>query len=225
MLAIPEEHKPLIVALAQLSDNDVESIVKELANPEHSISRRREARRISQALGVSPVLAMGFISLLGSLSISRASLNIETSDEMAQDVVRAVIGARLEGFEEGSALATRLESHLRRLLSSESALEPLAKAEDLLYTYPRLLQSARVLTDVRPVFSSSGTPKAVASVVAHTLVMDTNEGGTVKQQQMFVSMDIRDLRKLREVIDRAIAKDESIRDTLKDTQLAAIRLD
>ena len=98
-----------------------------------------------------------------------------------------------------------------RLLISSKKVEVAAKALDLSYDYANLLQTTRIVTDVRPVFDNEVT-KIDGAVVSFTLRLsyDNSEGN----HSLSIAMNQADINTLREQCDRALKKGALARDTI-----------
>lgn len=103
-----------------------------------------------------------------------------------------------------------LEPTFRLLISSQN-VEIAAKALDLTYDYANLLQTTRIVTDVRPVFDSEVT-KIDGAVVSFTLRLsyDNSEGS----HNLSIAMNQADLHTLRDQCDRALKKGALARATI-----------
>lgn len=82
------------------------------------------------------------------------------------------------------------------------------KALDVAYEYANLLQSSRIMTDVRPVFNEDGDA-IEGAVVAFTLRMNLLNAG--HSQSLSIALDALDLRLLLEQCERALQKAETAR--------------
>ena len=90
------------------------------------------------------------------------------------------------------------------------------KAFDLLFEHDKTYFSARVITDIRPVFEFNSDKNIETSVIIHNLRIQYNsDDGSL--QYFTVALDNIDLGKLREQLVRAIKKVESIKSNLKDS--------
>lgn len=103
-----------------------------------------------------------------------------------------------------------LEPSFRDLIASPK-VETTAKALDLSYDYANLLQTTRIVTDIRPVFDNEVT-RIDGAVVSFTLRMnyDNLEGN----HSLSIAMDQADVESLRDQCDRAIKKSTLARDTI-----------
>jgi len=113
---------------------------------------------------------------------------------------------------DGTALAKweALEPTFQQLISSKN-VEVAAKALDLSYDYANLLQTTRIVTDVRPVFDNEVT-KIEGAVVSFTLRLtyDNAEGS----HNLSIAMNQADINTLREQCDRALKKGALARQTI-----------
>jgi hypothetical protein len=106
---------------------------------------------------------------------------------------------------------------LVELLSVEGCLSITAKARFVAYQSPRVYHSARIFTDARPIFSRDAAGPPSAFIVTHTLKIDTHENA--KDHEWFATLDSRDLKALKAVVDRALEKEESLRQSLSKTEV------
>jgi hypothetical protein len=224
-LKIPDEHKIALVNLARMPATQFTAMIQTLQEIEPTTSRSKVARQVSKQTGLPIKDASSVLAIIASLYISRERLGLSKAEDLSLAVVGTVTQDQIGDVKSGSNEAAELESRLNQLLSLEDALGPLARARDLLYTYPTLLRFSRILTDIRPVFSSAGEPQTLASVIAHTLVLETWEGGTNREHHLFVSLDSSDLRRLQQIVQRAIAKDDALRRQLEGTKLAPLTVE
>lgn len=101
-----------------------------------------------------------------------------------------------------------IANHIQAILES-SSLQLASKATELTYDYTNLLNHARIITDLRPLFSDSGE-HVEAAIVSHTLRLFymSNEG----HHELSIALDIDDIRSLMEQCDRGIRKAFTTRD-------------
>jgi hypothetical protein len=147
--------------------------------------------------------------------------------EIADDVMRPLLGLqslirqnRIPPDEAVKGVRKALESHspkwddrqferwnhvepvFQRMISAP-AVRRVSVTLDLMYEYENLLQSARVVTDIRPVFNDEATV-IEGAVISHTLRIryDSAEG----DHSLSLAMDETDLRELQKQCQRAIQK-------------------
>lgn len=78
-----------------------------------------------------------------------------------------------------------------------------AKAFDVQHEYEKLFASARILSDLRPVFDQTGN-EPIGTIAVHNLKLTYFEGGEYKH--IFIALDKSDLAVLRKALDRAESK-------------------
>ena len=110
----------------------------------------------------------------------------------------------------------KLRTLLGKLLNVES-LNLVAKAGRLQRDGERLYCTAKILSDIRPVFGSDPATGPVGAVLTHTLKVGYHEGK--EHREFHIVLDSSDLDGLDEVVHRAQAKDRSLRDLLKSASL------
>jgi hypothetical protein len=81
-------------------------------------------------------------------------------------------------------------------------------------------QSARILTDLRPVFGPTPTDPPVAVVLIHNLRIAYRKGGRL--QEFFVAMDSNDLKALQGAVERAVKKESSLQSLTKRTGIRCL---
>lgn len=108
---------------------------------------------------------------------------------------------------------------LLQMLKSESALGTSAKAGELLMMQDSLFLKARVLTDIRPVFTDQGE-QIQGYIPFHTLGITTIKDG--EEHQLHLVLDYHDLQQLQEQVKRAMNKEHIIREQLSAANITII---
>jgi hypothetical protein len=91
-----------------------------------------------------------------------------------------------------------------------------SKALTIFTDYQRTLHGANILTDMRYVFRSEPEQEPYGAVIAHLLKLSYHEDGGHKE--FFVTMDDRDITRLKAVLERAKAKAATLRRKLDVSQ-------
>lgn len=108
------------------------------------------------------------------------------------------------------------EARLTQFLEIDS-LEVAAKAISLSYEQEHTLHgNPRILTDVRPIFSSE--PEDVylrGAMVMHTLKFEYHEGREIKE--MFIALDSEEVEELIGALERAKSKAESLKQWIQES--------
>lgn len=106
-----------------------------------------------------------------------------------------------------STLSAQLAANVRALLGAK-VLRASIKAWSLVGDHERTYLGSRVITDCRPVFEDNVGDGFLASLVIHTLKISTRIDG--KTQNVFLAADSEDLHELKENIDRALSKAQTL---------------
>ena len=150
--------------------------------------------------------------------------NAVTLIDMAMSIVRRsdTLGTDLDELIADLLSASELGLDEHEMKSLASLIKPivschplrvLAKSLSLLRAYDSLFLDAKIVTDIRPVFGEDVTEGPEAAVLAHLLDIDILRSGEKESIHMVLEHD--DLLNIRNVIDRAIAKSTSLKETLK----------
>ena len=102
------------------------------------------------------------------------------------------------------------------------ALEVTAKAIGLVYEQDHIIHSnPRILTDVRPIFSSDPSEIFVrGAMVTHTLKVEYHEGSRV--EELSLALNARQLDRLIEVLERARTKAEILEQSLRESDFGYV---
>jgi hypothetical protein len=115
-----------------------------------------------------------------------------------------------------------LSLRLTRLLEIKASLSLTSKALDVLTDADRIFYSAKILTDIRPVFDDEGK-KIEAAVIMHNLRIHFGQDN--EHRDFFVALDTNDIKELRSVLDRADRKAESLQMLLNRAKISYLDMD
>ncbi len=118
-----------------------------------------------------------------------------------------------------------LRGFLAEVLSQEDSLGVAARAMSIVRAGTRLFCNARVLTDLRPVFPADAKTGPTAAVIAHSLEITFHDAANWRRESTCITMRTKDLRRLRDAIDRAIDKEASLTDFVKSTNLPVLEIE
>lgn len=206
-IRVPDYHKAGLLTIRDLTDDEFGALANALkqADPAEGTLVDELVHRVTEAVSrLSPRSARGMV---------RALLSVESA--------RTVHGNTLAGFansiatsetldlspEEAASLATRIE-----LLTEIPAVAVTAKAMSIADEHDRVFHSARILTDIRPVFGDDATQPPVGAVVTQVLRIDAFRHGQL--EDYYVALDSQGLSELQAVVRRAVEKNESLNQVL-----------
>ena len=195
---MPDKHRDAIVSLLQLPAEAVDELYGNQ--------------------GDSPMVVSDLIELLGKRTgdgksalqaLTSLRLVMRNYDLSAAELVSSLFASF--DIDDGSPEV------LINLLSSET-VEKLSKALDLRNAYERILTGSRILTDIRPVFPDDTVGESFEiALINHTLRLAFRMDADTPDE-VYLAVDTSDLRRLRDQIDRALAKDEAAKNFIKQGQ-------
>jgi hypothetical protein len=140
--------------------------------------------------------------------------HIADEEQSPEDFARDIAVALSEESGPEAALdgSGHLEENLRGLLAVE-AFRVKTKAWQLQYDHERIFVSAKIYTDIRPIFARDPAETPNEAVVSHMLKLTFYESGPGRRELYFM-LDDTDLENLKQVIDRATTKSNTLHSLL-----------
>jgi len=213
-LEIPKEDAGSITAIQALSAASSEKFLSALAAAPLAPDPHAMAANIAARVPSIPKeRIIRVLETIYTLYHIRELAGVEHS-QFLDDLMEAI--QKSPGLKLQQKDAPKLRSLLGKLLNIES-LNMVAKAGRLQRDGERLYCTAKILSDIRPVFGSDPATGPVGAVLTHTLKIGYHEGK--EHREFHVVLDSSDLDGLDEVVHRAQAKDTSLRDLLKSARL------
>lgn len=209
-LTIPKEYARGLAALSELSDEQISALAAALTNVPATVYHRKEITTfIRKELGDGcPKDIEVLMRALLTLYQARAFAETPPIDEFVEDLAEAVTGSGLPEFTLEDGNRRRFVGNMRRLLSVDP-LVFLAKANALQRDHERIFHSAKILTDLRPVFHAANEqPRDM--ILEYTLKLVFHDGSR-RHQEIYLVLDQRDVASLRETIERAEQKAASLK--------------
>ena len=227
-LTIPDRNRAGVAKIRRLDDRTIQEI-------RNALDLRRGAGSQKNGNGLEVPTDPNSVALSAVRSI--ASVNVAEFAQIAESLAGLYMARSMQDMSPDDFLeqvcdameaipdeALRLPHSEResfkekiRILLSSDAFAIVAKAYDLA-TEERTFCSSRILTDLRPVFGARVEDGPQAMVVLHTLRLTYHEAHK-KHEEFFVILDADDLKQLRNQIDRAERKAETLRSSVKDVRL------
>jgi hypothetical protein len=216
LLTIPPTHRPGIDALLSLPPGDVDQLVEVLSALSDAASPRAVAAHVAAHMpSMSSSIAESIVGALYSLYAVQNSME-SASAELAEEVTAAAERTPLQKTVERAGREHAVQT-LSKLLGISRMAEK-TKALDLLSEFDRNFHSARILTDIRPVFGDDPAKPPQEAYITHTLKITYHENRDTKNS--FYALDSDDLRELGEAIERAEVKERSLRKFLDSAHQA-----
>lgn len=211
-LRIPDRHKNGLLKLVGLSDNSIKRLTSAIEGLRPKLFP--EDLSVEIAIKVPEVLPDDIIEIIKVLvSLLYSGFHHEIPpEELAHDVIEAMGESGIKELQLPPAKQESLRQRLVKLFTIESLLI-VSKALTVLQSNENTFCGARIVTDVRPVFGSDPGIAPNAAVIVHSLNLNYHHDGQLKD--FYIAMDTADIKTLRDVLDRADSKTQSLESILK----------
>ena len=218
-LRIPQSQIEAFKLFAALKDEDLDAVWRALQTSEPAISVVKLAQNVLSKVDIEIGQLRQIISVAGSLYLVRDQEGL-TIDQLADAAVTAAVKQSLLPSDDTDQ-AEKLKERVAKFMSLDRSLGVSAKATQVLVRHKNPFESARIFTDVRPIFTPGENPVPTAAVCFHTLELITVTDGA--RLSHYIALDSGDLRRLRTVIERAISKEDSIKRVMQTLPLVEIQ--
>jgi hypothetical protein len=151
-----------------------------------------------------------------SLLISRADRRVSL-EEFLSSLIEAI--SLDPAFDK--TLTGTLHQRIAEILSIEN-LDLIARAHDVLLEHPQTFASARIVSDIRPVFGDSVDKPPAAAVLVHMLNIAYYSAR--RRERFAVALDEKDLDKMIDVLERARTKAKTLRSMIKAQDIPYIEV-
>jgi hypothetical protein len=221
-ITIPEGAYPAIQKLAHLSAEDFRVFLSALKRAKPAATPTLFWKHVAEH---SPQIKTSIIKMivneLFSMNYAFEDMDLSTS-EIAQSVAEAAFSEQSDEFPIDEADRDILKDRLAKLFVLKSSLGLTSKALGLLTDAKCLFYTARLLTDIRPIFNDKGDA-VEATVILHNLILHYGEDGDHKD--FFITLDTNDIKVLRSVLDRADEKAKALRPLLKRSDMSYLDME
>ena len=222
VLTIPEAHKQSLEKLFLLSPEVRQRFLEAIRASKPTVMLPHFGRSVGESAGIPVADAVGYLSLLGSLFLYGEVQGLEP-EAIAVAVTNAI---DVEGKDEpGDSVHKQFVGFLTEALSLRPEIGVSAKALDVLIQDPHPFSSARIITELRPVFLEESEGMTIsAGMIVHSLKLSSfrSDGS---EESYYVSMDCLDLRELKKAIDRAMKKEDSLQRMIEASDVPCIGRD
>jgi len=215
-LRIPKQHQPALNKLLSLSRENFENLETAARKVKPVLAIDTMAAEIASAVGLTEKEAEDILYFLTSMLLVREDRGQEVDEFveglMSDEDIRKLDGD-LEGFREFISRALTIDT-----------LRLVARGLLVMAERERHYCKAKVLTDIRPVFEFDVAKTPSTVVLAHTLKLSYHETD-LETRDFYVALDSRELRELKEHLDRALAKEGSITSFLEAKGVRLIKME
>lgn len=216
-IVIPRQQRNIVKAFLELSADDRERIVATLSDVARTHSSlARFTDDVEQQFDVPPELDRAeLMRAFVTMNMTRHRSG-ESAITFAEGFVKAAQadGLGSQGMATDDTFWKRVEEQLAAILSNPT-LELVSKAARLARAHEREFLDAVIVSDLRPIFHPDTKLGPAAMLIAHTLRIEH----TGSSDELEIVLELDDLRKMKVLVDRAIAKDEALREFTRNAKL------
>jgi len=217
-MKVPDRHKRALADLASLQDGTMSALAAALAGAPPVLLPQDLAGKIGGRVDLELPKLQALMEMLISMSGSRTRRGATVAAFVAE-VIAAAKDAEVDvAPDKWEALAARLA-----LLLPCPSIGITSKALDVLTQHEHVYARSRVLTDLRPVFDTDVISRPRAGVIVHQLEIRYYQDSG--ERRFFVALDSEDVKELREVVERAAAKEERLCGVAAEAGIAILRME
>lgn len=193
-----------MTALRDMAEEQFEELKTNLAQVSSFAGTSGLIEQASRAESLTPDEARSVVLSLLSL-YAQLKFHGWTSGDLASGVARSDDLPRSDN-------ADQLAERLQTLLDLESIVTT-GRALDLLTEHEHLFHSARILTDIRPVFGDDPKEPPTGALIVEALKVEYFDEGTTRS--LYLALSRAELRNLRDTVDRALEKSDTVHGLLE----------
>ncbi len=213
-LRVPQEQFGALAEFVKLPPETLSAFLKLLREARPTLEIDDLVSTVAASTALERRKVTDIFQMLSGLYAARENLGLDVDDFIKE--VRSAIEESGNPDTQPSDWQ-RVEEAFRHALSADTALSISAKAVGILTDHPQVYWYSRVLTDLRPVFRTDLSESPPAMVVVHNLKIAYRTSGGYRE--FFVALDTLDVEALRDVLDRALEKERSLRTIAEKSNL------
>jgi hypothetical protein len=216
---IPDRELPDMRLLAHAGIADLEALDKALTEEKPTVDLESFCTSIAGRASLPAEVVSPLVSMLWRLAYVQRTLErptesfLETLTGSLEDK-----GADQWTQQDRSSWSER-RAIVASLLASDRAIAVSAKAGELLHEQQLNFCTARILTDVRPLYDEAAQ-QIQGFMPFHTLAITYHESGETRETH--INMDAKDLTRLRAQLERAEQKEKLLRQNLAESNWMVI---
>ncbi len=214
VLVVPDEAREPMADLVRLQPHQRDPLLEALAQAPPAVSLDQFTTHLPRIEGLSHAQQRQIVLTLMSL-YHLIEHSGRSPEDVASEVVSALQYDNIGDLEDDENAARDFREFLLQLLSFDQSLGVTLKAGELLIENENNFSSARVVSDLRPVFLNRDDPEPRAAMVVHKLRIEIHETG----YQYYFALDSLDIRLLQQVLQRAELKEKALKQTAEKAGL------
>ncbi len=207
---IPQEALPDLEKVIALESSVFDSLLQAICEVGPVLTPQQFAKQVSKK---AAAVEYGTIRSLVGIMFFLYTLRDESDlNQSAKDIAKGIVNsAVVQGAGFSKENLELLFERVLRLATPDTSLAITLKALDVMREHERTFCGARILSDIRPIFSKTvGT--ADAAVIVHNLQIGFHHDG--RHQEFYITLDADDIKTLKKVIERCEKKTATLQSIL-----------
>lgn len=207
-IQLPDEAIADLNPIAGIDDETFAALLKAIGETEPTFALPQFGRKVFAKV---PGISEADLRATLTATVSLHSMLTDAAPSISLD-------ALISGIVNSSRIENKavLGGRLMELLKVDDSLGVTAKARDVMTEHDHIFCKARILSDIRPVFSDE-PDRASGAVIIHHLKIGYHQDH--KHRDFYVALDTNDLAALKETIARAEKKSAALEAILKQSKV------
>lgn len=207
-ISVPSEVFPGFKTISELDETQI----KKLANYLSSLSSDSDFAKVSNELSLLLNIKDGRGLLQTFMSFSNLFEEAIELDSLAQNLTDSYLELSGEFFT--SKRKNSLNTNLKVILSNINPILEILDTRKAYIENENNLRECNIHTDLRIIFKDDIENKNRNGIIFHKLHLEYLKGDNFKE--LYLTLDVSDLNKLKSEIEKAIKKDQALRDNYKE---------
>lgn len=209
-VSIPDRHKPTLVKMVGFTADVRSGLLAAVRAAVPRLGLDEFADDVKKRVQLSKTEVADVLRVLTSMYISMDRESLSVSEFVSG--VRT--GLESEKVTPASGDWHEFSQWLSTLLTLEDSLGVTAKALGLLEEFEYTFCQSRILTDLRPIFKRDPSQAPSVGMIVHQLRISVHAEETENDKDLYVALDHESLIALRGDIERALAKEASLKSSV-----------
>lgn len=206
-IAIPSSVHEGFLKISKLKSDEIDFILSIITkvNPGEELDSVQE--KLFEKFGKESItLLQTIISFMGLVEKE------ENVDQLSVDLSKSFVEQYKEDLADSDV--KNLENNLLKLLTNVNSLQKTINSRRSLSDNESLLRKTKMITDIRILFQDDLSDKNRDGLIIHKLHIEYNQN--FESKEIYFTLDIKDLNRLKSQIEKAIDKDQILREDFKD---------
>ena len=207
-LTIPQSDRRGLALLLNLPQEGLQELKQAIKETPPSLLARDFASHVAKKVTITTDDITEIIRVIVTLYSVRADVDLPIA-AFVDKIIEAMKEAESEELSPQDDNWEGFQARVTELLSFDYPLGVIAKSVEVMLENEHNFHSARVLSDLRPIFGNDPSEQPAACVILHQLKISYHEGNQLKE--FFITLSTEEIRQLRTVLNRAEAKAQSLK--------------